>query len=269
MAEYSALSLLRNALSGNRDWKPAWRKPTPEARLRRDHHRRRRPRPVDRLLPRQGARHQQRRRGGEGLARLRQCRPQHDDRALQLPAAATRSASTSIRCGCGRTSPTTSTTTSCSRSAASSTSRTRRRRPTTTCRRGNAMRHGGGDAVWLTPEEIGRKVRGLDVSGSARFPVVGGLLQPKAGTARHDAVAWGYARGADRRGVDIRRELRGHRLPARWRPHRRRDDDARRDQGEEGGGGGRRQHRPRHEDGRHRHGCRSRAMCCRPSFRNR
>ena len=70
-------------------------------------------------------------------------------------------------------------------------------------RRGNAMRHGGGDAVWLTPDEIGRKVRGLDVSGSARFPVVGGLLQPKAGTARHDAVAWGYARGADRRGVDI------------------------------------------------------------------
>ena len=70
-------------------------------------------------------------------------------------------------------------------------------------RRGNAMRHGGGDAVWLTPDEIARKVPGLDVSGSARFPVVGGLLQPRAGTARHDAVAWGYARGADRRGVDI------------------------------------------------------------------
>src|SRR6187399_2945992 len=42
-------------------------------------------------------------------------------------------------------------------------------------RRGNAMRHGGGDAVWLSPAEIGRKVRGVDVSGSARFPVVGGL----------------------------------------------------------------------------------------------
>ena len=70
-------------------------------------------------------------------------------------------------------------------------------------RRGNAMRHGGGDAAWLSPAEIARKVPGLDVSGSARFPVVGGLLQPRAGTARHDAVAWGYARGADRRGVDI------------------------------------------------------------------
>ena len=70
-------------------------------------------------------------------------------------------------------------------------------------RRGNAMRLGGGDAEWLTPAEIARKVPGVDVSGSARFPVVGGLMQPRAGTARHDAVAWGYARGADRRGVDI------------------------------------------------------------------
>lgn len=70
-------------------------------------------------------------------------------------------------------------------------------------RRGNAMRHGGGDAELLGPAEIARLVPGLDLAGSARFPVVGGLLQPKAGTARHDAVAWGYARGADRRGVDI------------------------------------------------------------------
>ncbi|QPC88761.1 sarcosine oxidase subunit beta family protein [Mesorhizobium sp. NBSH29] len=70
-------------------------------------------------------------------------------------------------------------------------------------RRGNAMRHSGGDAEWLSPTEIAKKVPGIDVSTSARFPVVGGLLQPKAGTARHDAVAWGYARGADRRGVDI------------------------------------------------------------------
>ena len=70
-------------------------------------------------------------------------------------------------------------------------------------RRGNAMLHGGGDAEWLTPAEIAKKAPGVDLSASARFPVVGGLLQPRAGTARHDAVAWGYARGADRRGVDI------------------------------------------------------------------
>ncbi len=38
---------------------------------------------------------------------------------------------------------------------------------------------------------------------NARFPIKGGLLQPRGGTVRHDAVAWGYARGADSRGVDI------------------------------------------------------------------
>jgi sarcosine oxidase subunit beta len=70
-------------------------------------------------------------------------------------------------------------------------------------RRGNAMRHEGGDAEWLSREQVARMLPGLDVSGSARFPVVGGLLQARAGTARHDAVAWGYARAADRRGVDI------------------------------------------------------------------
>jgi len=70
-------------------------------------------------------------------------------------------------------------------------------------RRGNAMRHEGGDAVLLGREDVAPMVPGLDVSGSARFPIVGGLLQPRAGTARHDAVAWGYARAADRLGVDI------------------------------------------------------------------
>ncbi len=70
-------------------------------------------------------------------------------------------------------------------------------------RRGNAMRHEGGDGVWLSRDEIARKVPGVDLSPNARFPVVGGLLQPRAGTARHDAVAWGYARAADRHGVDI------------------------------------------------------------------
>ncbi|MFX5747431.1 FAD-dependent oxidoreductase, partial [Acinetobacter baumannii] len=38
---------------------------------------------------------------------------------------------------------------------------------------------------------------------TARFPIMGGLLQPRGGTVRHDAVAWGYARAADRRGVDL------------------------------------------------------------------
>ena len=55
----------------------------------------------------------------------------------------------------------------------------------------------------MTTAQIAREVPGLDLSGSQRFPIIGGLMQRSAGTARHDAVAWGYARGADRRGVDI------------------------------------------------------------------
>jgi sarcosine oxidase subunit beta len=70
-------------------------------------------------------------------------------------------------------------------------------------RRGNAMRMEGIDAELLDREKVAARVPGLDMSQKARFPVVGGLLQPRAGTARHDAVAWGYARAADARGVDI------------------------------------------------------------------
>ena len=70
-------------------------------------------------------------------------------------------------------------------------------------RRGNAMRLFGVDARMVMPDELAKRVPGLDLSQSARFPILGGLEQPRAGTARHDAVAWGYARGADRRGVDI------------------------------------------------------------------
>ncbi|WP_343562591.1 sarcosine oxidase subunit beta family protein [Kiloniella sp. b19] len=70
-------------------------------------------------------------------------------------------------------------------------------------RRGNAMRLAGVDAELLSTEDIRRMVPGMDCSPDARFPVHGGLLQRRAGTARHDAVAWGYARGADRLGVDI------------------------------------------------------------------
>ncbi len=70
-------------------------------------------------------------------------------------------------------------------------------------RRGNIMRLNGIDAELLSREEVRRRVPILDFSDRARFPIFGALLQPRAGTARHDAVAWGYARGADRRGIDI------------------------------------------------------------------
>ena len=70
-------------------------------------------------------------------------------------------------------------------------------------RRGNAMRLNGIDAELLNRDQAAAFVPGMDVSRNVRFPVEGGLLQRRGGTARHDAVAWGYARGADQRGVDI------------------------------------------------------------------
>ncbi len=69
-------------------------------------------------------------------------------------------------------------------------------------RRGNAMRLAGVDAEFLTPEQLKEMVPILDFD-NARFPIQGGLIQRRGGTVRHDAVAWGYARGADERGVDI------------------------------------------------------------------
>ncbi len=69
-------------------------------------------------------------------------------------------------------------------------------------RRGNAMRLAGVDAEMLTPAQLKKRVPILDFD-NARFPIRGGLTQPRGGTVRHDAVAWGYARGADMRGVDI------------------------------------------------------------------
>jgi sarcosine oxidase subunit beta len=69
-------------------------------------------------------------------------------------------------------------------------------------RRGNTMRMHGVDAELLDQDTVRRRVPFLDFE-NARFPVYGGLLQPRGGTVRHDAVAWGYARAADQRGVDI------------------------------------------------------------------
>ena len=69
-------------------------------------------------------------------------------------------------------------------------------------RRGNAMRMHGVDAELLDREQVRRMMPYLDFD-HARFPILGGLLQRRGGTARHDAVAWGYGRGADSRGVDI------------------------------------------------------------------
>ncbi|MGK9168423.1 sarcosine oxidase subunit beta family protein [Inquilinus limosus] len=69
--------------------------------------------------------------------------------------------------------------------------------------RANIMRLNGIDAEILDRDEVRRLTPYLDFSDTARFPIAGGIFQGRAGTARHDAVAWGYARAADRHGVDI------------------------------------------------------------------
>jgi heterotetrameric sarcosine oxidase beta subunit len=69
-------------------------------------------------------------------------------------------------------------------------------------RRGNAMLLNGADAKLLSREDVRERLPFLDFD-NARFPIKGGLQQPRAGTARHDAVVWGYARAASALGVDI------------------------------------------------------------------
>lgn len=66
-----------------------------------------------------------------------------------------------------------------------------------------AMRLNGVDSEIVDRAEVARRVPIMDMSPTARYPVLGGFIQQRAGTARHDAVAWGYARAADALGVDI------------------------------------------------------------------
>jgi heterotetrameric sarcosine oxidase beta subunit len=202
MAEYSAFSLLKNALSGNKDWKPAWRKPQPK--------------PSYDVIIIGG--------GGHGLSTAYYLAKEHGITNVAVLEKG--------YLGSGNVGRNTTIVRSnyllpdsirfyehsmklwenlshdlnynvmFSQRGILNLAHTPAQADDY-IRRGNAMRHAGGDAVWMDTREVGRYVPGLDVSGSARFPVVGGLLQPRAGTARHDAVAWGYARGADRRGVDM------------------------------------------------------------------
>ena len=70
-------------------------------------------------------------------------------------------------------------------------------------RRSNANRLNGIDSEILSPAEIKAMVPAMNVSENARYPVLGASFQPRGGVARHDAVAWGFARAADEYGVDI------------------------------------------------------------------
>jgi sarcosine oxidase subunit beta len=202
MAEYSALSLIKNALNGNKDWKPAWRKPAPK--------------PSYDVIVIGG--------GGHGLSTAYYLAKEHGITNVAvlekgwLGSGNVGRNTTAVRSnyllpqnnrfyehsmklwedlshelnynvmfsqrGCLNLAHTPA-------------------QLDDYARRGNAMRHEGIDAELMTPDQITRLVPGLDMSASARFPIIGGLMQRRAGTARHDAVAWGYARAADRRGVDI------------------------------------------------------------------
>jgi len=70
-------------------------------------------------------------------------------------------------------------------------------------RRSSANRLNGIDSEVLTPTDIKRRVPAIDIAPGARYPILGASFQPRGGVARHDAVAWGFARAADQLGVDI------------------------------------------------------------------
>ena len=70
-------------------------------------------------------------------------------------------------------------------------------------RRVGANRLDGIDAEVVTPEQIKAAIPMINISPGARYPILGASLQRRGGVARHDAVAWGFARAADALGVDI------------------------------------------------------------------
>jgi sarcosine oxidase subunit beta len=70
-------------------------------------------------------------------------------------------------------------------------------------RRVNANRLSGVDADWLTPDEVKSLCPIIETSQEVRYPVLGATFQPRAGIARHDAVAWAFARAAEALGVDL------------------------------------------------------------------
>ena len=237
--KYSVFSLLREAFRGNR-LDAGLAQGRAEGRIRRRHRRRRRARACDRVLPRDRARHHQCGGAGEGLYRLRQCGPQHHHHPLELPAARQRAFyEWSMKLWEGLEQNFNYNAMVSQRGVLNLYHSDAQR--DAFARRGNAMRLHGVDAELLDRDGVRAMVPFLDYD-NARFPIQGGLLQRRGGTARHDAVVWGYARGADMRGVDIIEncEVTGFDIAdGRVTGDR---HDARHDQGEEGRPRGRRQH---------------------------
>ena len=73
-------------------------------------------------------------------------------------------------------------------------------------RRGGAIRLNGIDSELLSVAQVKAFVPIINTSTNIRYPLLGGMLQRRGGNARHDAVAWGFARGADAHGIDILQE---------------------------------------------------------------
>ena len=189
-----------------------WRTPEPKRRLRRRHRRRRRPRAGDRLLPGQATTASPTSpcssaagwRGGNMARNTTIIRSNYlwDESAGDLRALAR---------SCGRGWRRSSTTTSCSASAACSTSRT----ACTTCARACAASRPTGSTAstpsgW-TPTQVKEVCPIVNVSPDVRYPVLGATFQPRAGIAKHDHVAWGFARAADALRRRPHPGLRGHR----------------------------------------------------------
>ncbi len=202
MAEYSALALLKNAFNGNKDWKPAWRKPDPRASY-------------DVIVI--GG-------GGHGLSTAYYLAKEHGItnvavlekgylgsgnvgrntvtvRSNYLLPPNTRFYEHSMKLWENLSHDLNYNVMFSQRGVVNLAHSPAQLDDL--ARRGNSMRHQGVDAELMTPADVKRLMPAIDISNKARFPIHGGLIQPRAGTARHDAVAWGYARGADRRGVDI------------------------------------------------------------------
>jgi len=202
MKRYSAFSILKNALTGNKDWSPAWRKPEPKASY-------------DVIII--GG-------GGHGLSTAYYLASMHGIKNVAVVEKG--------YLGSGNIGRNTTIVRSNYRLPANSAFYEKSMelwrelshelnfnvmfsprgvlnlahtpgQMDTYAERGNQMRLMGVRSELLDRKQVARLNPGLDVSGSSRFPIEGGLLQPNAGNARHDAVAWGYARGADSLGVDI------------------------------------------------------------------
>ena len=102
-------------------------------------------------------------------------------------------------------------------------------------RRYNLMRTNGIDGEWWGRERLSREIPILNYSDDARYPIEGAFVQPRAGTARHDAVNWGYRPGGRRAGRRYRRAVRGDGLHPRGRGREGRQHHAGRDPGRQGG----------------------------------